>query len=183
MRKAAPERGVESDLAHQLVDVVIDIVGAIDAVHARRFADDFGHSHARIERRERVLEHHLDLECGIAAFIRRHLRNVGAAPHALALGRREYAGRDAAERRFSAAGFASESDDLAFVDGEAHVVQRMHGDFLHIGASQARDFRGEVERTRKILGDVFEFEQRGHGVSADRDLGVPGAADSRCTGK
>ena len=67
VRKAPPERRVEPDFAHQLVDVVIDVVGGIDAMHARRLADDFGHAHARIERREGILKHHLNLEGGVAA--------------------------------------------------------------------------------------------------------------------
>ena len=117
-----------------------------DAVHARRLADDVGDAHARIERRVRVLEHHLDLEFGVAARFRRQRRDIGAAPQTRAAGRRQYAGSDAAERRLAAAGFADQADHFALGDREAHVVERMHHDFAHAGAGKARDPRGEIER-------------------------------------
>ena len=163
--------GIEPDLAHQLIDVVVDVVAGVDAVHARRLADDLGHAHARIERRERILEHHLDLERGVAARIRRKRGDIGAAPRARAQRRRQDARRDASEGRFAAAGFAGEADHFALGDGQAHVVERMHHDFVHVGAGEAGDSRGEIERPREILGDVLEFEQRGHRAAAVASMG------------
>ena len=171
VRKAPPERRVEPDFAHQLVDVVIDVVGGVDAVHARRLADDFGHTHARIERREGILKHHLDLQRDVAALRGLQCRDIGAAPCALAHGRRQDAGGDAAERRLAAARFAGEADHFAFVDGQAHVIERMHHDFVHLGAGQARDLRGKVERPRKVLGDMFQFEQCAHRISSSAVIG------------
>ena len=117
---------VQSDQRQQLGDAIVNLVLRQDLVDAHRLTDDVADRHARIERREGILEDHLHLLAHREHFVAARLREVGALEQDLAVGRIVEAKHDAAERRFPAAGFADEAERLAGRDIERHLVDGPH---------------------------------------------------------
>ena len=59
-REAARERRREADEVEQLATFAVASSRSGDAVHAQRLGDRRAHRHARVQRRERILEDDLD---------------------------------------------------------------------------------------------------------------------------
>ena len=100
-------------------------------VHQQGLAHEVEERHARVERRERILEDHLHLAPQRAQRPGRERPHVGhravGEPHRDLARRRLDRAKDAARRRgLSAAAFAHESQRLAFVDVEVDAVHRAH---------------------------------------------------------
>ena len=117
---------VEAAAHEELIEVAVELLALDDAVHERRLAHDVGHPHARIERRERVLEDHLDLE-RLASLPARSARSHPFLGNEIvpALGSRMPATMrpsvDLPQPRF-----ADLADHLAFLHRKRHVVHRVH---------------------------------------------------------
>ena len=80
---------------------------------------------ARIERGERILEHHLDTAPAFPQLPPPQLREVRAAdPNAARVGSEE-PGDQAGDGRFSRTGFADEAERFSSADGEAHIAHRV----------------------------------------------------------
>src|SRR5579872_4325513 len=96
-------------------------------MHAEWLADDVARGHARVERGERVLEYDLHRapvrpELGLAEM--GDVASVEADATAARLDQAEHAARD---RRFTATGFADESERLTLSKRKADAVDRVHG--------------------------------------------------------
>src|SRR6185437_12057800 len=87
--------------------------GAADAMDGQRLDDDARHRHARVERRERILEHRLDGPPRIGPAARRARGDVDAAEADRAAVDRLQSGDGAAERRLAATALADQSERLA----------------------------------------------------------------------
>jgi hypothetical protein len=131
-----------------------------DPVHDRRLADDVGDLHARVQRGHRVLKDHLHLERRRACVRAGEGRARAAAKLHRAGAGRKNPGDDAAERRLPAAGFPDEAHDLALVDREAHVVDRLYRGFAQIRAEQVGGAAGEIERRDEALAHMLERDDR-----------------------
>jgi hypothetical protein len=58
--RVAPQRAlVEADHVEQLLCALVALVRRADVVDAQRLGEDLVHGHARVQGRERVLEHEL----------------------------------------------------------------------------------------------------------------------------
>ncbi len=122
----------------------------------RRFGDRVAGAHARVQRRERVLEDHL--QRGLVAGTQQH--RLSAEQH-LAIARRIQAAHDTAERRLAAARLADQPDDLARVHVEAHVVDRVHDLLVHRRAELRGEPLDRVEPLHEAFRDVADLECRG----------------------
>ena len=122
----APHRvGAQPDLVEQLGDARLALLRRDVGVVLQRLGDDAAGRHARIERRVRVLEHHLH-----ALAVRAHragveMRDVLAVEADRAGGRLDQAQQQRADRRLAAAGLADEAERLARRDREADAVDRL----------------------------------------------------------
>jgi hypothetical protein len=123
--------GPQADAAQEIRHALFTLPPVLHAVDEQRLADEIEQRHARIERRERILEDHLHL-----APQRSHLRRAQRAHLDHRAGRdaqEDFAARrldrteDAARRRrLAAAALADEAERLALVDVEVDPVDRAH---------------------------------------------------------
>ncbi len=79
VRVLAHEARGESDLRHEVGDPAGNLRSRYHRMHAQRFSECVEHGHARIERGERILEHHLQVATDRHDFGRRAGREVFAA--------------------------------------------------------------------------------------------------------
>ena len=78
---------------------------------------------ARVERVERVLEHHLQVAHGLRPpLLHRHLAQILVVEHDLALGRGLEAEQDLGEGRLAAAGFADQGHGLGLAGDEVDLL-------------------------------------------------------------
>ena len=160
VRIAAHQRRIETDAVQHRGDVVAALRRAHETVRDRRLADDVDDAHARIERRIRILEDHLQLELLATRLSRCLSAKALAAPVALARGKRQQAGGEPSERRFAAAGFADEADHFAGMHGDVDVVDGVDDFLAHAGAEAIADFRREIERLDEALRRAAQLDQR-----------------------
>ncbi len=104
-------------------------LGMSRARHVLVRADGLGqrvvHRHARVERRVRVLENHLEIPARVAQGGAFQSGEVAPAEHDLPGGRRDQLEDRAPERGFAAAGFADQAEHLAFAQGQVDAVHRL----------------------------------------------------------
>jgi len=168
---APPIGRIEPHPPQHVVDVGVEPAGRDQAVHPRRLADDVVDPQARVQRSERILENHLDLEHGMARLVRRHLARIGAAIEPPALAWRQGAGDDAAQGRLAAAGFADQPEDLALGDRQAHAIDRAHHLLAQVGTEPGGQFGRQVERLDEAFRDIAELEDRWRGHDAASTCG------------
>src|SRR6185437_2871912 len=89
-----------------------------------RLAHDLADRHARVERRVRVLEHHLDLAAQSLELVPMRSGKVAAVERHRTARRRLEPHQRAPQRRFSAARFSDETERALRLDREAHPVDR-----------------------------------------------------------
>src|ERR671915_2603092 len=99
-------------------------------MRAQRLADDSSHAVPRIERRVRVLEHHLHASSQRAQVTLTEVRDVLSVEDDLAVGRLVQPQDRAADRRLAAARLSDEAKRLAALDVECDVVDRL--DVAHV---------------------------------------------------
>ena len=146
MRIAALQRRIEPGSDELRVHVGgLRRASALDqAVDARRLAYHLGDRQARVDRRERVLKHHLRAQAAAAAVGGGERVDVPPAPQHLPGRGFQDAGDDAPERGLAATGFAHEPDHFALHDGEVDVVHRAHH----------RRRLGEAQRDRRPADEI-----------------------------
>ena len=157
--------GVQATTAQGFIDVGVQFGALHHAMHQRGLADDVADPHARIERSERVLEDHLDLECDRFCLGRRQPGDRATPEQDLPVARFQDSGYDPAKGRFAAAGLADQTDDLALGDGQIHIVDRADDLLADRRAKPAHDLAREVEGLDEALGDCAQFNH-GHGGHA-----------------
>ena len=88
-----------------------------------RLGHDAGDAAARIERRLRVLEHHLDVAAAMRVGLRAPV-DVAPRDRDAALARRLQPDDQARQRALAAAAFADDADELVLVQREADIARR-----------------------------------------------------------
>ena len=127
----------------------------------RTLGNRIADAHSRIERRERVLEYHLDSRRGLHGL-------AGPTHHRTAVDRdgaggwRQDAGDDAAERGLAATGLADEPQHLASLDLQADTVDGMDRAGLICGAEPCRDALADRQDGREVAGHVVDHDERAH---------------------
>src|SRR5690606_29683951 len=126
VRIAVGRLGPQADALQQLGHAVAYGRAAVAEI-AQRLAHDIAHPHARVHRRERVLENELHALAHGAQFARVHLGQVASFQQDAAIGRVGQAHQALAGGRFAAAGLADQAERLAArhrqrdaVDGAQH---------------------------------------------------------------
>src|SRR4030095_413714 len=110
----------------QFAHALAPLLRAAHPVHQERLADDVGDAHARIERGEWVLEHHLHMPAVALELALRERRKIDdAAVDAeanLARCRRQRAQDAARDRGLAAAAFADQRQRFAPADVKRHAI-------------------------------------------------------------
>ena len=140
----------------------------------RGLAHDLVHAQARVEAGVGILEDHLDFQAGLARLGRRHVGGAQAVDADLAAGRREQAGRDAAQRGLAAAGFADQADHFAGAHDQVHAVHGAGHGGRPGQAGALQQAGGAHGAFAEALADVAQLDQ-GRGVAL-RCRGVPRVA-------
>src|SRR4029450_9242112 len=115
--------GVEADDLHQLLDPLLELLAVGKAVDLERVADDRPDPLARVQRRVRVLEDHLDLAPELAKLIALEVRDVLAVELDRALGDRQQPADQAGQGGLAPAGLADYAEGLA--------TEHLQGDAVH----------------------------------------------------
>ena len=155
VREASHVLGPQSHQAKQLGHALGTDPHAPLAVNEERLADDVQEGHARVQRRERILEDHLHVLAELAqgAFADRpdveDLSVLGAVEYLPAAG--VDGAHDAARcRRLPATALPHQAERLALLDGEAHVVHR----------SDVSDYSlQEAPSDGKVLPEILDVQQ------------------------
>jgi hypothetical protein len=145
-----------------------DLAGLLsfhEPVRQRPLEDGLADAHARVERRERVLEHGLDPRRQLAAV----RRDRAAVEKHATLARHQDAGDDAAEGRLAAARLADEAERLAARDGERNLAHRLHGALFDGAAEAGGDAVAERQVRREALRDPLDRQE---GVAHAASAGV-----------
>src|ERR687895_1913497 len=142
---------LEPDLAEQLPNLRLHVL-AVRTVEAQRHPDYLPHPLAGIERRERVLEHHLHLAPQGLHLPAARLRDVLAAEAQRAVRGVDEAHDRPRHRRLPAARLADQPDGLPFCDGEGHVVDGVHLRHLALDQDALLDREEDLE--------VLDLDQR-----------------------
>src|SRR5215207_927945 len=125
---AAQRPLVEPDHVQELLRARVARIGRADVMDAQGLGQDLIDRHARVERRERVLEDELDgaaVSLQGVAFEREHVLRAGAGVEQNAPGIWvERAHDDLRDRRLAAAGFADKPERSAAREGEVDVLDR-----------------------------------------------------------
>ena len=129
VREAPHVLGAQPDTAQQIGHARFTLPATLHAVDEQRLADQIEQRHARVQRRERVLENHLHLATQRSELARPQLADLDhrAVPHAHEdFARRRLDGpQDAPRRRgLAAPALAHQPQRFAFVDVEADAVHR-----------------------------------------------------------
>ena len=151
MRKAVERVRPQADLECEIGDSFAEPATAGDAVVDQRLGDDVADPQPRVERRIRVLEHHLQLAAiGPHPVTRQRVDALAADPD-LAGGRLDQLEDGLARGRLAAAALADEAQGLALRDVERDAVD---GVDLADGALQ------QPLSDREVLDQVPDREQR-----------------------
>src|SRR5215208_5185253 len=125
VRVAVDEVGVEADLLEELARALAPVV---EAEVAQRLLDDAAHGHARVQRRVRVLEDHLDVAPQGPELAVAERGDVAAVEDELAVRRLVEPDDRLGERGLAAAGLAHQAEAFAGEDIEGDVVHRLEVD-------------------------------------------------------
>ncbi len=124
---------------------------------ADRLGEDVAHPHARIEARERVLEHDLHAAAQRPKGAGGEIVDAASVEHDLSRGDLEQPQHRAADGGFAASGFADQRQRLALVDMERHAVDGVD-ECLAACAPKAAP-------QRKILLETVDLEERAHAAT------------------
>jgi hypothetical protein len=172
--------GSEAHQTQQLAHAVLDLV-ARRPVQLQRLADDLHHALARVERRERVLEHHLHLAPQRLELLALCGGDVVTVEAELPFGGVDQAHDGPRHRRLPAARLPHQADGLALGDGQGHVVHRV--DPCHLAVHD------EALLDRKEHLQVLDVDERpavvgAHAASTPVDLAArpisPGLTSRSC---
>ncbi len=128
VRVARGELGVEAHQLQQFAHPFMDgSLAVAQFVHPDRLGDDVANAHAWIERRIRILEHHLDLAAHLANVAGRHVLEVHAVKDDIAASHRKQLDDRATGGGLAATALADQPQCLAAVHIEGHPVDRLDG--------------------------------------------------------
>ena len=128
-----------------------------DAVDDQRLFDDFLHAAPGIQRRGRILKHHLHLPAHRPQRLFIEACNVASFEDDLSIRRRQQPSQQSAERGLARSGLAHQGQGRAFLDCQAHTV-----DGFHIADSPAQQPCGD----REILDQPARVQQSHRRVEA-----------------
>ncbi len=143
VRPAIEMLGREAHQVDQFADARLPFGAAGQPVHFERRLQDLADALARVQRRERILEHHLHIARHLAALVGRQRRDVAPFQAQRAGARLMQAHQRAAQRRLAAARLADDAQHLAGPDLHAHAVDRAQP--RHLAPQQAAPYR-EIDR-------------------------------------
>ena len=148
---------LETHHLQQLHHPVAHLVGGNDVMELERVAEDVAHAHARVERRIRVLEHHLDAATELVERGARHLQDLLPLEVHLAAGGVHQPGDEPGGGGLATAALPHQSEGLAFLDGEVDPVHRL--EFRALAAEQ-REERSQREILRQVVDseDLFPHD-------------------------
>jgi hypothetical protein len=78
VRIAEPQLGAQADPVEEVDDLLVEVLAARELLHAQGLPDDLAAGHARVERRVRILEHHVHVAAERAELPTRQMRDVVA---------------------------------------------------------------------------------------------------------
>ena len=153
MRVAVVVLGVEPNLLHQILDRALALTLAlVDAMDDEWLADDRPDGLARVQRRVRVLEDHLELAPQGLELPAREIGDLLAIDLDAAARGVEQASQQPRGRGLAAAGLTDDSERLAALHLEGQAVHRANGSNLLL----EDDPRGD----REVLDEVADLDQR-----------------------
>ena len=159
---------LQAALAHDLVDVVVELVLGHNAVLTNRFAHDFADGQAGRQAGIGILEDDLHLRAQGAQLVAAELMHLAAVEEHLAAALVGQAQDGAADGGLAAAGFADQAHRGAALDVEADAVHR--ADIAH-GALQQTFLDGEVFLELIDLEHVFRIVDKRRKRVVNGDLG------------
>jgi hypothetical protein len=125
--RVAIEKGRrQPDLRQQRAGALARFAAAHAVVQHDDLLERGADAHPRVEAGERILEHHLHVAPEAAEHFRVQSGKVLPVEMHRARRRREQAQREPPERRLARAGFANDTEHLAFRDRERHVLDSAH---------------------------------------------------------
>ena len=110
VRIAEAQLVAQTDLVEQLDHLRVEVAAAREPLHVERLADDLPARHARVERRVRILEHHVHVAAQRPQRAAREVRDVRAVQPDRAVGRRDEPHDAVRDRALAAAGLADEPE-------------------------------------------------------------------------
>ena len=152
LRETVGVRRLEADQAQQLVDPLVDL-GLLDAVRLERLGEHVVDEQTRIERRHRILEHHLQVASYRLALRLRQPGEVLAEHRDTALLRRQQI-EDLQQRRgLAASRLADQAERLALAHVDREVVDGVHGADLALEdrSLEHRERLGEPSTSRTTV--------------------------------
>ena len=126
VRIPVAELGAEADQVEDLLDARPQVAALRDPVQPQRLADDRTARHARVQRRVRILEDHVQLASQRPHLPSREMRDVDAAQQDLAGGRLGEPHDAVGDGRFAAAGLADQPEQLPATELERDIVHSVH---------------------------------------------------------
>ena len=113
----------QADKVHQLQNTLFYLrIIREHLLHMYRLGDEVLYGEPGVERGERILEDHLHVFIRVRLFPAARVKYALAVIEYLALGRREEAKDDSAERGLAATGFAHDAESFLRRDGKIHIV-------------------------------------------------------------
>ena len=127
VRVAPGVERLEPDHLEELGDALLALGRRHHVVQHQRLGENLADGHARVERRERVLEDQLHLAAQGAEGGLAQGGDIVAVEDDAAGGRLDQPHHEPPDRRLAAAGLADERQRLAGAEHEGHAVDRLHG--------------------------------------------------------
>ena len=127
MRQPSHDQGrIEPDRGEHLVDEPLALLRILDARNHQRLGDDVADLAARVERGDRILEDQLHAPAHQPQGIALHRREIVTVEQNAPRGRPAQLQHRPAQRRFSAAGFADQTQRFAAGDLQGHAGHGMN---------------------------------------------------------
>ena len=156
VRIAVAQLGAEAHIVEHPLDARVELPASRQAVQPQRLADDVAAAHPRVERRVRVLEHHVQLAPQRAHGAAREVRDVDALQPDLARRRLDQPHHAVRDRRLAAPRLADEPEQLALLQLERDAVDRM----------DERAAAGDPAADAEVLDQVANLESARRAVGA-----------------
>ena len=145
----------QAHLLQQRHDTALLVRGIGHTVVLQRLGDDLADAHARVERRIRILEHHLRLAPMLAHALVVQVRDLGVAEPDAAAGGLEQAQHGLAHRGLAATRLTHQAQRFTRADLEGHAVH---------GVDMATDALQHATAHREVLAQVFDPQHRGRPI-------------------
>ena len=133
VRAPGPVPRLHTDRVHELVYAVTAPRSDVVAPHGQALRDHVANPAARIERRDRILEDHLQSGPHLAEFLALEAGEIAALVEHLTGGDVDQADDGSGDRRLAAPGLAHDAKSLAFHYVEGHRRHGMHHTFAARG--------------------------------------------------